>query len=355
LAVVEFSKAEAQEVVGLDLGDRSSQICRLDRRTGALLEERRLSTTTASVQRYFSGLAPQLIALESGTHSLWMARLLKSLGHEVIVANPSKVRAISSSLKKTDERDARFLAQLARVDPQLLSPVQPRSEESQQAIAVVRAREGLVKARTMLINQVRGVVKSFGFRLPAGSSAGFAHKAQQDKNLPPSLKVTLEPLLRVIAEVSEEIARFDKEVEALARRWPVTQRLRQIKGVGALTALVFVLTLGDPFRFADSRAVGAYLGLVPGSRNSGQSTPQMPITKQGDRMLRRLLVQASHYVLGPFGQDSDLRRFGLRLAERGGKSGKKRAVVAVARKLAVVLHRLWVSETDYQPLRGAAA
>jgi transposase len=354
LAVVEFSKAEAQEVVGLDLGDRWSQICRLDRRTGALLEERRLSTTTASVQRYFSGLAPQLIALESGTHSLWMARLLKSLGHEVIVANPSKVRAISSSLKKTDERDARLLAQLARVDPQLLSPVQPRSEDSQQAIAVVRAREGLVKARTMLINQVRGVVKSFGFRLPSGCSAGFAHKAQQDKNLPSSLKLTLEPLLRVIAEVSQEIARFDKEVEALARRWPVTLRLRQIKGVGALTALVFVLTLGDPLRFARSRAVGAYLGLVPGSRSSGQSTPQMPITKQGDRMLRRLLVQASHYVLGPFGQDSDLRRFGLRLAERGGKSGKKRAVVAVARKLAVVLHRLWVSETDYQPLRGAA-
>ena len=353
--MVELSKVEAQEVVGMDLGDRSSQICRMDRKTGSVLEERRLSTTTASVQRYFSALVPQLIALESGTHSLWMTRLLKSLGHEVIVANAGKVRAISSSLKKTDERDARCLAQLVRVDPQLLSPVQPRSEESQQAIAVVRAREGLVKARTMLINQVRGVVKSFGLRLPSCSTAAFAHKAQQDKTLPSSLKATLEPLLRVIAEMSQEIARFDKEVEALARCWPVTLRLRQIKGVGALTALVFVLTLGDPHRFARSRAVGAYLGLVPGSRSSGQSTPQMPITKQGDRMLRRLLVQASHYVLGPFGQDSDLRRFGLRLAERGGKSGKKRAVVAVARKLAVVLHRLWVSETDYEPLRGVAA
>jgi transposase len=355
LTVVELSKVEAQEVVGLDLGDRSSQICRLDRKTGVILEERRLSTTTTSVQRYFGARAPQLIALESGTHSLWMTRLLKSLGHEVIVANPSKVRAISASQTKTDERDARFLAQLARVDPQLLSPVHPRSEESQQAIAVVRAREGLVKARTMLINQVRGVVKSFGFRLPAGSSASFATKFQKDTTLPASLKATLGPLARVIDELSQEIARSDKEVEALARRWTVTQRLRQIKGVGALTALVFVLTLGDPFRFVHSRSVGAYLGLVPGSRSSGQSTPQMPITKQGDRMLRRLLVQASHYLLGPFGQDSDLRRFGLRLAERGGKSGKKRAVVAVARKLAVLLHRLWVSETDYEPLRSAAA
>ncbi len=184
--MVEFSKVEAQEVVGLDLGDRSSQICRMDRKTGAVLEERRLSTTTASVQRYFSTLAPQLIALERGTHSLWMTRLLKSLGHEVIVANPSQVRTISSSLKKTDERDARFLAQLVRVDPQLLSPVEPRSEASQQAIAVVRAREGLVKARTMLINQVRGVVKSFGYRLPAGSSAAFAHQARQDRPYRPA-------------------------------------------------------------------------------------------------------------------------------------------------------------------------
>lgn len=353
--MVELSKVEAQEVMGLDLGDRSSQICRMDRKTGAVLEERRLSTTTASVQRYFSSLPPQLVALESGTHSLWMTRLVKSLGHEVIVANPSQVRAILSSLKKTDERDARFLAQLVRVDPQLLSPVEPRSEQSQKAIAVVRAREGLVKARTMLVNQVRGVVKSFGYRLPSCSSAAFASKAQQDKTLPSSLKDTLAPLLRVLSELSQEIARFDKQVEVLARHWSVTQRLRQIKGVGALTALVFVLTLGDPFRFAKSRAVGAYLGLVPGSRSSGQSAPQMPITKQGDRLTRRLLVQASHYILGPFGQDSDLRRLGLRLAERGGKSGKKRAVVAVARKLAVVLHRLWVSETDYEPLRKAAA
>ena len=353
--MIELSKVEAQEVMGLDLGDRSSQICRMDRKTGAVLEERRLSTTTASVQRYFSALPPQLVALESGTHSLWMTRLVKSLGHEVIVANPSQVRAISASLKKTDERDARFLAYLVRVDPRLLSPVEPRSEESQQAITVVRAREGLVKARTMLVNQVRGVVKSFGYRIASCSTAAFAHKARQEKTLPSSLKETMEPLLRILDEVTQQIARFDKEVEALARRWPVTLRLRQIKGVGVLTALVFVLTLGDPLRFANSRAVGAYLGLVPGSRSSGQSTPQMRITKQGDRLARRLLVQASQYVLGRFGPDSDLRRFGLRLAERGGKNGKKRAVVAVARKLAVVLHRLWVSETDYEPLRKATA
>lgn len=340
-------------VVGVDLGDRSSQLCRLDTETGALLEERRLSTTSASLQRYFSSLAQSRVIIESGTHTPWVRRLLETLGHEVIVANPSKVRAISSSRRKTDERDARCLAQLGRVDPELLSPVHARSEEAQQALSVVRSREGLVKARTMLINQVRGTVKSFGARLPSCSAESFARRAPEE--LPSCLKGALEPLLAVIADLNELIARFDRDVEAWCQRFPVTQRLRQIKGVGPLTALVFVLTLGNPHRFPRSRAVGAYLGLVPASRNSGDSAPQLSITKQGDRLLRRLLVQAAHYILGPFGQDSTLRNFGLRLCERGGKNGKKRAVVAVARKLAVLLHRLWVSGEDYQTQHGSSA
>lgn len=340
-------------VVGVDLGDRSSQLCRLDNETGAIVEERRVSTTTASLQRYFSQLAKSRVILESGTHTAWVRRLLETLGHEVIVANPSKVRAISSSRRKTDERDARCLAQLGRVDPELLAPVHARSEESQQALAVVRCREGLVKTRTMLINQVRGTVKSFGARLPGCSAESFARRALE--HLPLPLKSALEPLLAVIAEANERIAGFDRDVEAWCQRFPVTQRLRQIKGVGPLTALVFVLTLGDPHRFARSRAVGPYLGLVPASRNSGDSAPQLSITKQGDRGLRRLLVQAAHYILGPFGQDSALRSFGRRLCERGGKNGKKRAVVAVARKLAVLLHRLWVSGEDYQPQHGLCA
>jgi transposase len=279
--------------------------------------------------------------------------LLESLGHQVITANPSRVQAIASSLRKTDERDARWLAQLGRIDPELLSPVHARSEEAQKALAVVRAREGLVRARTMLINQVRGTVKSFGFRLPGSSTKSFAQKASEA--LPQDLKAALEPLLAVIADVSDRIRSFERDIEVWAQSFPVTERLRQIKGVGALTALVFVLTLDDPHRFARSRCVGAYLGLVPAIRSSGSSSPQLPITKQGDRLLRRLLVQAAHYILGPFGQDSDLRRFGLELSRRGGKNGKKRAVVAVARKLAVLLHRLWISGENYEPCRLSSA
>jgi transposase len=350
---VENSSRVLGSVVGIDLGDRSSQICRLDWESGEILEERRLSMTAPSLQRYFTPLSSCRVILEAGTHTPWVRRLLESMGHEVITANASKVQAIASSQQKTDERDARCLAQLGRVDPRLLSPVHPRSAESQQALAVVRAREGLVKARTMLINQVRGTVKSFGARLPGCSAKSFARKMLEA--LPEALKAALEPLLTVIADLSQRIGVFDRDVEAWAQRFAVTQRLRQIRGVGALTALTFVLILDDPHRFARSRSVGAYLGLVPASRSSGRSTPQLPITRQGDRLLRRLLVQASHYILGPFGQDSDLRSFGLELARRGGKSGKKRAVVAVARKLAVVLHRLWISGEDYQAHRRAVA
>lgn len=336
-------------ILGMDLGDRSSQICRLDRETGAILEERRLSMTASSLQRYFSGLPPCRVILESGTHAPWVRRLVESIGHDVITANPSKVAAIASSQQKTDERDARCLAQLGRVDPRLLSPVHLRSAESQQALAVVRARDGLVRTRTMLINQVRGTVKSFGARLPGCSAKSFARKVLP--LLPQELRAALEPLVAVIADVTDRIGVFDKDVEAWSQRFPVTQRLRQIRGVGALTALTFVLILDDPHRFARSRAVGAYLGLVPASRSSGRSTPQLPITRQGDNLMRRLMVQAAHYILGPFGEDSDLRSFGLELARRGGKSGKKRAVVAVARKVAVVMHRLWVSGEDYRTHR----
>jgi len=353
VAVEKSIRAEVETVVGVDLGDRSSQICCLNRETGAILEEKRLSTATAKFQRYFEGRGPCLVIVESGTHTPWVRRLLASMGHQVIVANASKVRAISASLRKTDERDARCLAQLGRVDPELLSPVHTRSEEAQQALAVVRSREGLLKARTMLINQVRGMVKSFGARLPGCSAKSFARGAS--KALPEELKAALKPLLEVIADLSERLRGFDRDIEVWAKRFPVTERLRQIKGVGALTALVFVLTLDDPSRFARSRSVGAYLGLVPASRSSGSSTPQLPITKHGDSLLRRLLVQAAHYILGPFGQDSDLRSFGLELARRGGKNGKKRAVVAVARKLAVLLHRLWVSGEDYEPHRQAVS
>ena len=158
-------------------------------------------------------------------------------------------------------------------------------------------------------------------------------------------------MLSMIEQLTKAIRAMDKEVEQWCQdRYPETALFRQVSGVGPLTALGFTLTLEDPTRFAKRRTVGAYLGLRPRQRDSGGHKPQLRITKAGDRLLRRLLVNASQYILGPFGPDTDLRRFGLRLAERGGKAAKKRAVVAVARKLSVLLHRLWITSEAYEPI-----
>lgn len=170
--------------------------------------------------------------------------------------------------------------------------------------------------------------------------------------MPAELVSALGPVLETIAELTVRIRAYDRELERLcAQQYPETQRLRQVAGVGALTALAYVLVLEDPTRFARSRAVGPYLGLRPKRAESGQARPQLRISKGGDVLLRKLLVQSAHYVLGPFGPDTDLRRWGQRLAARGGKNAKKRAVIAVARKLAVLLHRLWMSGAKYEPLR----
>ena len=162
--------------------------------------------------------------------------------------------------------------------------------------------------------------------------------------VPSELRAALVPVLRMIDELTQRIVAFEKRIEKLSKeRYPETEVLRQVNGVGALTAFTYVLTLEDPQRFRNSRSVGPFLGLCPKQRQSGARDPELRISKAGDRDLRRLLVQSAQYILGPFASDSDLRRFGLALASRGGKSAKRRAIVALARKLSVLLHRLWVT------------
>jgi transposase len=294
------------------------------------------------------------IAIEVGTHSPWVSRILEECGHEVLVANARKVRLIYANKRKSDKLDAENLARLARLDPKLLYPLKHRGEDFQAHLALIRSREALVGSRTQLINHVRGAVKSFGARLPKCSARSFHHKVAEE--IPQALRVALEPILQIIASLTERIRDYDRELEKLAEKhYPETKLLRQIVGVGALTALTFVLTLEDPRRFTKSRAVGAYLGLVPSEDQSGERDPQERISKEGDEMLRRLLVGSAHYnILGPFGKDSDLRRHGLKIASRGGggKNAKKRAAMAVARKLSVLLHHLWITGEFYEPLHN---
>src|ERR1035441_4604652 len=343
--------SEHKLTIGLDLGDRSGWYCVLDE-AGEVLLEQKLATTPKAMKERFEAMPRRRIALENGVHSPWVSRVLSELGHEVIVAHARNVRLIGESRKKDDRLDARTLARLARIDPQLLCPVKHRSAKAQADLTVIRARAGLVRARTSLINTAQGLTKSYGERLRGCNPRNMnLEKAQE---LSPELKTVLEPLLAATEALSERIQEYNQQIAKIAQEsYPQVARLEQVKGVGTLIALTFLLTLEDPHRFRKSRDVGCYVGLQPGRRNSGQSEPQMHISKEGDPYLRTLLVQGAHHILGPFGADSDLRRWGLKLAERGGKNGKKRAVIATARKLAVLLHRLWVSGEAYEPLRNS--
>jgi transposase len=346
------SKEQPNVTAGLDLGDRFSYLCLLDIESGEVAEEGRLRTTPEALRRRFASERPPMrIAIEAGTHSPWASRVLEECGHEVLVANSRKLRLIYANKRKTDEIDAENLARLARLDPKLLYPLKHRGEESQAHMALIRSREVLVSSRTQLVNHVRGAVKSFGARLPKCPARSF-HK-RVSEHIPEALRPALGPILEQIGSLTERIRNYDRKLEAISKEhYPETDLLRQVEGIGPLTALTFVLTLEDPYRFERSRSVGAYLGLVPARDQSGDRDPQKRISKEGDEMLRRLLVGSAHYVLGPFGSDSDLRRYGEKVASGGGKNAKKRAVVAVARKLSVLLHSLWVSAEVYEPLRN---
>ncbi len=338
---------------GIDLGDRYTHVCLLDTENGEVIEESRIATNPKAFERRFSSSEPMRIAIETGTHSPWVSRLLEECGHEVLVANARKVRLIYGEGHKNDKIDAEKLARLARLDPKLLSPIKHRGESSQAHLALLRSRDALVGARTKLVNHVRGAVKSFGARLPKCTAESFHNRVAE--HLPGELTSALEPILETIASLTERIREYDRKLEGVAEElYPETKLLRQVHGVGVLTALTFVLTLEDPSRFAKSREVGAYLGLVPATDQSGGSDPEKHISKHGNVMMRKLLVSSAHYILGPFGEDSDLRRHGERIAGRGGKNAKKRAVVAVARKLSVLLHRLWVTAEVYEPLYNAS-
>jgi transposase len=337
--------------IGMDLGDKASRYCVVGA-DGEIRSEDSVATSKKGMLQKFAGMRRCRIAVEVGTHSPWISRLLKGLGFEVIVANARQVQLIRASSRKNDRMDARMLARLARVDPQLLRPIQHRSEQAQADLMTIRVRADLVEARTMLVNAARGFTKAQGERLPSCDTDVMG--VEKLETLPEALREGLRPLLEQVESLTEKIHELDTKIEQIARsQYPETALLRQVSGVGTLIALTFVLTVEDRERFQKSRDVGCYVGLRPKQSESGQSQPQLRITKEGDRYLRTMLVQGAHCILSRRGPDTDLKRWGLKLAERGGKNAKKRAIVAVARKLVVLLHRLWVTGEVYEPLRNS--
>ena len=339
-----------QWTAGLDLGDRWGHYWIGDDQ-GNEVEAGRTKMTREALSAHFPPHRRLRIGIETGTHSNWVRTHLETLGHEVIVANARELRAITGSDRKSDPEDARKLALYVGVDSSILRPIQHRSMDAQQDLTILRAREALVRARTLLINAARGLAKTLGHRLPSCNSRHFATRCLE--TLPAGLKTSVGKLAEQIENLTQQLEAMKAEIQSVANKnYPETIRLQAVHGVGPITALTYVQTIEDPGRFEKSRDVGSFLGLRPRQSQSGKRDPQLGITKAGNGRLRSLLVECAHLLLRKSAPDCMLKRWGLRLCERGGKNARKRALVAVARKLGVLLHKLWVTGAQYDPLFG---
>ena len=338
--------------IGMDLGDQKNVVVAMDE-TGKEIETKTIRNTELSLRKFFSRYCDATVAIEAETHSPWISRLLKEIGCTVYVGNPRKLRIIWDSNDKSDLRDARILAMVWRVEPRLLWPIKHRDRQAYADLGIIKARDTLVQNRVRMINHIRGVTKTSGCRIPKCSTPSFSKRAPD--YIPKELRGPLDPLIVTIDHLTRQIKEMDRQINKLCKKYSETEKLLQIPGVGPITALAFVLTIEDPHRFTKSRQVGAFLGLTPKRDQSGKCDKQLRISKAGNTYLKSLLVSCGHYIIGPFGPECDLRKFGLSIVLRGGKNAKKRAAVALARKLAVLLHRLWISDQKYNCFYSAVA
>lgn len=345
------SKNKQKSVIGIDLGDKKHAICVIDQ-DGNILKEYFIYNRPDDLEQLSKDYPKALMAMEVGTHSPWISRLLEGLGHKVLVANARKLRAIYTNERKSDELDARMLAKIARLDPEFLHPVRHGSQQAQHDLLAIKLRDTLVRQRVHIISSIRFMLKSLGIKLKSPSSAAFASYARRALEEHSKTLQMIEPALASLDGLNAAIKAYDRQIQtACCEKYPETQQLQQITGVDPITSLCFVLTIEEIGRFEKTRDIGAYLGLVPRRDQSGETDKQLPISKAGNGQLRKLLVQCAQYMLGHFGPDCDLRRQGLKLAARGGKAAKRKAVIAIARKLAVLMLALRLSGNDYKPLK----
>lgn len=333
-------ETEPCATLGIDLGDRYHYFCELDAE-GNKAAEGEFAATIEGLEGVFAKRPPARVALKAGMHSPWVSRALEGWGHEVVVANARKLRAMR---RETGAREAETLARLALRDAEALAPIHHRSRRTQAHLAVLKSRTMLVEMRAALVSHARRLVKATGKRLPSCDVETFPRNVKDD--IPEDLRDAVGPVLQTIDDITDKLKRMSRKIVSLCRtEYPETENLRSVHGVGPLTALTFVLTLEDPMRFSKSRDVPVYLGLLPRGRRAKRNDHD----QGGDPYLRRLLVSRGRYILGRLGGDSDLRRWGLALTEPGDPDTKRRAVVAVARKLAVHLHMLWKTGSRYDP------
>jgi transposase len=338
--------------IGLDLGDNTFSVCVLSN-SGHIENEGTHPTNPDEVRALFESFRGRhvRVVFEVGSQSRWVQKLARECGIEdVIAADPRKLKLISQSLKKTDRRDAYILARAGQSLPELLSPVEHVSDEIFADRALLETRDLLVRNRTQIICRIRSLTKAHGGKLAACSPESFHRKVTEQ--IPEPMHFACKPLLQVLAALDQQISELEKSLCKLAKeKYPIVAKLQDIPGVGIIIALSFVLSVGDPSRFEDTRQIGAYFGLTPRKKQSGNSNPQLGITKAGNGAMRKRLVLGAHCLISR-GEDCGLKRWGIALCERGARSSKKRAVIALARKLAVVMLAVWKSGADFDPWRG---
>jgi transposase len=333
--------------IGIDVHSKYSEVCIVGE-TGKVSERRRIATTEASLRRFFGRRPTCRVVLESSSLSPWVYRLLREMGHEAIVVNPRRIRLIAESTLKTDAIDAEILARLSLV-PGWLQPIYQRSQAGQVLRARLRARSSLVRSRTALVNAVRGTLRAHGYRLPGGTVASFVTRYGA-LELDEELRSALDPLAETVAHLTQQIEGIDETLAELSEEDELLGQLQTIPGVGKLVSLGFVAWMDRAERFHRSRDVGACLGLRPRLRASGGVVHRGRITREGDREMRRLLVQGAHAAMR-CRRDSQLKRWAEALEKR---VGKKKAVVALARKIAVLMHRLWITGERFEAFPAAS-
>lgn len=327
---------------GIDLASKSSAICILGS-NGEILFEGACPTDEDGFRQALKSWRTLHCVIEASPLSEWVARMLESLGHEVVVIDPRRAKAIITSKKKTDKLDARNLARMGRTG--WYTQVHRKTEEARLLRSHLKARKGLIDAQRQQNNRIRGLLRAHGIKVGQVSSGRFeGHVDKLVRRKCPALITAIRPLLDLWVSIRESLTVMTKGVKQMAKQDATCQLLMSAPGVGPMVASAYVATIDDPSRFRRGAQVAAYLGLVPSIIQSGESEYRGRITKEGDRLLRWLLVEAAHVLLTRSGTDSALKRWGKRLEKREGSS---KAKVAVARKLAIVLHRIWLTGEPY--------
>ena len=339
--------AQDSTTIGLDLGNTFTKAVGLDARGNVVLRED-LHNDAETLKAFFEAHPGATVGMETGTHCRWIAALAASCGCDAVIGNARKLRLISESSRKNDWNDAESIARLCRFDRKLFHPVTLRDGEHHRLYQLLRQRDALVSMRTALVNQLRGFAKAGGTMLPRRDARSFLSLRD---SMPPEFLRDFKPLLKALEDLARRIAAAEAILGQFVRRHfrKMDERLQTVPGVGPVASAAFIALVPDPGRFKSAREAGPYFGLVPKQDQSGDGHRPCRITHEGSPFMRKTLVNAANALLKKSARDTALKRFGERLSRRGqGKVARRKAKVALARKLAVTMLAMMRRGEDYR-------